>query len=116
MLESLNISNVFMDSIKNMPDAKEIYTDKDIKDLEKIYSDSKVCFKETVLEFDSSLANDLCNRVIDFFLVFLDTRANVECPMNLVLLVCSFVRPLATQDLRIGSLVFFLFFAWILTL
>ena len=48
MLESLNISNVFMDSIKNMPDAKEIYTDKDIKDLEKIYSDSKVCFKETL--------------------------------------------------------------------
>ena len=48
MLESLNISNVFMDSIKNMPDAKEIYTDKDIKDLEKIYNDSKVCFKENL--------------------------------------------------------------------
>lgn len=46
MLESLNLSNVFMDSIKKMPDAKEIYTDKDIKDLEKIYSDSKVCLKE----------------------------------------------------------------------
>lgn len=41
MLESLNISTVFMESIKKMSDAKEIYTDKDLKDMEKIYSESK---------------------------------------------------------------------------
>lgn len=41
MLQSLNLSSSFIESMKKLPDAKEIYTEKDFKDIEKIYTETK---------------------------------------------------------------------------
>lgn len=43
MLQSLNLSSMFVDSMKKLPDAKEIYSEKDFTDMDKIYNESKVC-------------------------------------------------------------------------
>ena len=42
LLSSLNITEVFFDSMKKMPHADEIYTEKDIKDLKKVHQEVKV--------------------------------------------------------------------------
>ena len=42
MLQSLNISNVFFDSLKGMAHVKDIYTEKDLKDLDQIRNETKV--------------------------------------------------------------------------
>ena len=42
ILQSLNITSVFTDSLKELPDSKEIYTEKDLKDLEKIRLETRV--------------------------------------------------------------------------
>lgn len=42
MLQSFNISNMFIDSIAKMPDSSEIYTEKDVKDIKKIFAETKV--------------------------------------------------------------------------
>jgi len=47
MLQSLNMSTMFTESMLSMPDAKEIYTDKDIKDLNKVLSETKTWFMNT---------------------------------------------------------------------
>ena len=36
LLSSLNLTNVFKRQLKNMPEANEIYSEKDVKDLEKV--------------------------------------------------------------------------------
>lgn len=41
MLQSFNISNMFIDSIAKMPDSSEIYTEKDVKDIKKIFAETK---------------------------------------------------------------------------
>jgi len=47
ILQSLNMSTMFTESMLSMPDAKEIYTDKDIKDLNKVLSETKTWFMNT---------------------------------------------------------------------
>lgn len=41
LLQSLNLTSVFFDSIKSIPDSKEIYSEKDIKDMKKITSEAR---------------------------------------------------------------------------
>lgn len=47
ILQTLNISSIFSESMLSMPDAKEIYTDKDRKDLSKILTETKTWFMST---------------------------------------------------------------------
>jgi len=47
MLQSLNMSNLFSTAMLAVPDAKEIYSEKDLKDLEKIQTDTKTWFMTT---------------------------------------------------------------------
>jgi len=47
MLQTLNLSTIFSESMLTMPDAKEIYTDKDRKDLSKILGETKTWFMTT---------------------------------------------------------------------
>jgi len=47
MLQTLNLSSLFSESMLSMPDAKEIYTDKDLKDLSKIFGETKAWFMTT---------------------------------------------------------------------
>ena len=42
MLQSLNLTSSFLDSMRKLPDAKEIYTDKDFSDIEKKFDETKV--------------------------------------------------------------------------
>ena len=42
MLQSLNLTSGFLVSMKNLPDAKEIYTEKDFEDIEKKFAEVKV--------------------------------------------------------------------------
>jgi len=46
IMQSLNLTKGFIESMKKLPDAKEIYTEKDFKDVEKVYTETKVfiCF------------------------------------------------------------------------
>lgn len=44
MLQSLNLTSGFLDTMRNLPDAKEIYTDKDFSDIEKKFDETKVGF------------------------------------------------------------------------
>jgi len=41
ILQSLNLTSTFVDSMKNLPDAKEIYSEKDFTEIEKIYTTTK---------------------------------------------------------------------------
>merc|ERR1719187_897940 len=47
MLQSLNISNIFSETMLVMPDAKEIYKEKDRADLLKVFTETKTWFMET---------------------------------------------------------------------
>ncbi|XP_002162294.2 hypoxia up-regulated protein 1 isoform X1 [Hydra vulgaris] len=47
MLQSFNISDMMQKTVRDMPDSKEIYTEKDFKDLEKISEETKQWFMET---------------------------------------------------------------------
>ena len=42
ILQSLNLTSTFLVSMKNLPDSKEIYTEKDFKDIEKLFEGTKV--------------------------------------------------------------------------
>jgi len=47
MLQSLNMSNLFSTAMLSVPDAKEIYSEKDLKDLEKLQTDTLTWFMTT---------------------------------------------------------------------
>merc|ERR1712080_797580 len=47
MLQSLNLSNMFATAMMAVPDSKEIYSEKDIKDLKKVMSDTESWFMST---------------------------------------------------------------------
>ena len=40
--QSLNLTTGFIESMKKLPDASEIYAEKDFKDIEKVYTETKV--------------------------------------------------------------------------
>jgi len=44
MLQSLNLTSGFLVSMKKLPDAKEIYAEKDFTDIEKVYTETKTWF------------------------------------------------------------------------
>merc|ERR1712193_594939 len=47
MLQSLNLSTMFSTAMLAVPDSKDIYSEKDIKDLEKVITDTKTWFYTT---------------------------------------------------------------------
>jgi len=47
MLQSLNLSSIFTAAMLKVPDAKDIYSEKDVKDLEKVITDTKDWFYST---------------------------------------------------------------------
>jgi len=47
MLQSLNLSSIFSKAMLAVPDSKDIYSEKDLKDLEKVMSDTKTWFFTT---------------------------------------------------------------------
>lgn len=47
MLQSLNLSSIFTSAMLTVPDSKDIYSEKDVKDLEKVVSDTKTWFFST---------------------------------------------------------------------
>ena len=51
LLSSLNLTNVFKKQFKAMPEAYEIYTEKDIKDLEKVSTEVSVSMNINCCQF-----------------------------------------------------------------
>merc|ERR1719494_367423 len=58
LLSSLNITEVFFDSMKKMPHADEIYTERDIKDLKKVHQEVKDWLMATWKKHNESSATD----------------------------------------------------------
>jgi len=58
LLSSLNITEVFFDSMKKMPHADEIYTEKDIKDLKKVHQEVKDWLMATWKKQNETSATD----------------------------------------------------------
>jgi len=54
MLQSLNLTSSFLDSMGKLPDAKEIYTDKDFSDIEKKFDETKTWFNTNWKKFNES--------------------------------------------------------------
>merc|ERR1719494_1169999 len=58
LLSSLNITEVFFDSMQKMPHADEIYTEKDIKDLKKVHQEVKDWLMATWKKQNETSATD----------------------------------------------------------
>ena len=56
MLQSLNLSTMFSETMLAMPDSKEIFTEKDRKDLDKVLTETKTWFMTTWRKQNESIA------------------------------------------------------------
>lgn len=67
MLQSLNLTSGFLDSMRKLPDAKEIYTEKDFTDIEKKFDETKVGNRDNFISLLMHIILPIKMQLIMFF-------------------------------------------------